>query len=87
MEAIVNLQGNDDPDLSIRVPFLVSCLQLETLLIGFNVIQELIMGHQSRPKVLSILANLLAGAMEIDSVKTEAIVGFEQTSGFAQSSL
>lgn len=76
VDVIVNLQGNNDPDPSIRVPFLLSRLQLERSLIEFNVIQELIMGHQSRPKVQSILVNLLAGAMEIDNVKAEAIVSF-----------
>ncbi|KAJ8009423.1 hypothetical protein DPEC_G00088720 [Dallia pectoralis] len=81
VELIVNLQGNDDPDLSIRVPFLVSRLQLERPVVGFNVVQELIKGHSCRPKVLSILTDLIAGALEIDSKDAEAIVSFAQAQG------
>ncbi|KAL3972968.1 pleiotrophin [Sarotherodon galilaeus] len=79
MEVVVNLQGNNDPDLSIRVPFLVSRLDLERPLVGFNVIQELIKSNESRPKIMSILVNLLTGALEINSAKAEAIVSFIQT--------
>lgn len=41
----VNLPGNDDPNMSIPVPFLVSHLQIERPLLGFNVIEELIQGQ------------------------------------------
>lgn len=41
----VNLPGNDDPNMSIPVPFLVSRLQIERPLLGFNVIEELIQGQ------------------------------------------
>lgn len=79
VEVVLNLQGNDDPDLSIRVPFLVSRLKLDRPLVGFNVIQELVKSNESRPKLMSILTNLLAGAMEIDSVSAEAIISLIQT--------
>lgn len=68
VEVVVNLHGNDDPDLSINVPFLVSRLKLDRPVIGVNVIQVLIQSHASRPKVLSILPTLLAGAMDVDDV-------------------
>lgn len=79
VEVVVNLQGNDDPDLSIRVPFLVSRLELDRPLIGFNVIQVLIRNNESQPKLMSILSALLAGAMEIDDASVEAIVNLIQT--------
>lgn len=34
----LNLPGNEDPDLSVSVPFLVSSLPLEMPLLGFNVV-------------------------------------------------
>lgn len=79
VEVVVNLQGNDDPDLSIRVPFLVSRLELDRPLIGFNVIQVLVKNNESRPKFMPILSALLAGAMEIDDTSVETIVNLIQT--------
>ena len=79
IEVVVNLQGNDDPDLSIRVPFLVSRIKIDRPIVGFNVIQELFRSHESRPKVISILVNLLTGALETDSVMAEAMVSFIKT--------
>lgn len=78
VEAVVNLQENEDSDLSISVPFLVSGLELDRPLIGFNVIQVLIKNNESRPKLMSILS-LLAGAMEIDDAGEETIANFVQT--------
>lgn len=43
IEVIVNLPGNDNPNHSIKVPFLVSCNELLRPLLGFNVIQEIIL--------------------------------------------
>lgn len=77
-EVVVNLQGNNDPDLVIKVPFLVSSLRLQKPIIGFNVIHELVKSNESRPKVISILVSLPTDALEIDSVKAEAIVSFIQ---------
>lgn len=44
MELTVNLPGNDDPNLTMKVPFLVGKMSLERPLLGFNVIEELIRG-------------------------------------------
>lgn len=51
VEVVVNLQGNDDPDLSICVPFLVSRVKLGRPVVGVNVIQVLIRSNASRPKI------------------------------------
>lgn len=45
-EVTFNLPGNDDPNLTIRVPFLVKCVNLLRSLLGFSVIQELILGQE-----------------------------------------
>lgn len=56
----------------------MSRLKLERPIVGFNVIQELIKSNESRPKLISILVSLFTGALEIDSVKAEAIMSFIQ---------
>lgn len=38
----VNLVGNENPSLSITVPFLVSSLALQRPLLGFSVLEEMI---------------------------------------------
>lgn len=76
-EVVVNLQGNDYPDLSIRVTFLVSRLELDRPLIGLNVFQ--IKNNESRPMLMSILSALVAGAMEVDGSSVEMMVNFIQT--------
>lgn len=43
VELTFNLPGNDDPNLTIRITFLVSLVRL---LLGFSVIQELILGQE-----------------------------------------
>lgn len=43
VELIFNLPDNDDPNLAVRVPFLVSRVGLVRPVLGFNVIQELIL--------------------------------------------
>lgn len=40
-----NLPGNEDPNLSISVPFLVSSFTLERPLLGFNVLEKVIQGQ------------------------------------------
>lgn len=77
VEIIVNIPGNDNPDLAIQVPFLVSQTQVERPLLGYNVIQEVI----SRPGgayVLSTVAHLLKHAMAIDEEQAVAYVSLTQ---------
>ncbi|KAK0132160.1 hypothetical protein N1851_033046 [Merluccius polli] len=74
-----NLPGNDDPNLAIRVPFLVSQVSLARPIVGFNVIKELILGQEGGMGVVSVIARLLKDAMQVESDKAEAIVNFIQT--------
>ncbi len=74
----VNLMGNEDPNLSITVPFLVSSLALERPLLGFNVLEEMI---QEQPeKLISTLVVLLCNALCIPAEKAELMVNFIQAS-------
>lgn len=74
----VNLMGNEDPNLSITVPFLVSSLALERPLLGFNVLEEMI---QKQPeKLISTLVVLLCNALCIPAEKAELMVSFIQAS-------
>lgn len=59
MEVIVNLPGNDDPNYAIKVPFLVSQVDLQRPLLGFNVIQEIILGQGDETEALTAICNLL----------------------------
>lgn len=79
VEITFNLPGNDDPNLAIGVPFLVSPVSLVRPILGFNVIQELILGHDGGIEVVAIIAKLLREAMKIENDKAEAIVNFVQT--------
>lgn len=73
----VNLMGNEDPSLSIAVPFLLTSLVLERPLLGFNVLEEMI---QEQPeKLIPTLIGLLSNAMVIPAEKAELLVNFIQT--------
>lgn len=74
---ILNLPGNEDPNLSINVPFLVSPIPLEMQLISFNVVESVIQGKPER--LVSILTQLLGGAMSIPADTAKTIVHFVQT--------
>ncbi|XP_024866748.1 uncharacterized protein LOC112451498 [Kryptolebias marmoratus] len=65
----VNLPGNEDPNLPIGVPFLVSILPIERPLLGFNVVEELILGQPN--KLIPTLITLLCGAISIPRDKAE----------------
>ncbi len=74
----VNLMGNEDPNLSITVPFLVSSLALERPLLGFNVLEEMIQEQPER--LMSTLVVLLCNALCIPAEKAELIVNSIQAS-------
>lgn len=76
MELTFNLPGNDDPNLAIRVPFLVSCVNLPRPILGVNLIHELILGREGG---VEVVAQLLREAMQIESNRAEAIVNYVQT--------
>lgn len=79
VELTFNLPGNEDPNLAIRVPFLVSCASLARPILGFNVIEELILGHESDIEVVAVIGQLLRGAMQIENEQAETIVDLIQT--------
>lgn len=76
IELTFNLPGNEDPSLAIRVPFLVSRVSLARPILGFNVIQELILGREGG---VEVVAQLLRNAMQIEEDQAEAIVNVVQT--------
>ncbi len=68
----VNLQGNEDPSLSINVTFLVSKMSIKRPLLGFNVIEELI---QRQPEqLMQTLTALLAGAIDVPNEKAQTLI-------------
>ncbi len=77
----VNLQGNDNPDLSINVPFLVSHIPIEKPLLGFNVVEELIQGQPER--LVPTLVSLPSSAIAVSS--EEAPFGNHSTCNIAAS--
>lgn len=73
----VNLKGNENPNLSITVPFLVSSLVLERPLLGFYVLEVMI---QEQPdKLIPTLTRLLCNTMVIPAEIAELLVNFLQT--------
>lgn len=73
----VNLKGNENPNLSITVPFLVSSLVLERPLLGFNVLEVMIQEQPER--LIPTLTSLLCNAMVIPTEKAELLVNYIQT--------
>lgn len=59
VELTFNLPGNDDPNLIIRVPCLVSSVSLVRPIVGFNVIRELILGQEGGMEVVALIVELL----------------------------
>lgn len=74
IEVIVNLPGNDNPNHSIKVPFLVCRNKLLRPLLGFNVIQEIILSQGEETEALPVICNLLKEAMQIETNEVEAVV-------------
>ncbi|KAK7880665.1 hypothetical protein WMY93_032696 [Mugilogobius chulae] len=75
VEVVVNLEGNNDPDKSIRVPFLVSRLKIEIPIVGFNVIHEFIKDNGGNYKLIELIGR----AMGIEVTAVKAYVSFIQT--------
>lgn len=73
----VNLRGNENPDLSITVPFLISSVALERPLLGFNVLEEMIQGHPG--KLIPVLTTLLCDAFSVTTEKADILVNLIQT--------
>lgn len=64
---LVSPPGIEDSNLLISIPVLVSSLSLERPLLGFSVVEELILGKQKR-------LTLLCRAISIPTEKAEGIV-------------
>uniref|UniRef100_A0AAQ6IVH8 Gypsy retrotransposon integrase-like protein 1 n=1 Tax=Anabas testudineus TaxID=64144 RepID=A0AAQ6IVH8_ANATE len=77
VEIKVNLIGNEDPNLSVTVPFLISSCALERPLLGFNVLEEVV--REQPERLIPIITSLLCNAMSIPSEKAELLVNFIQT--------
>ncbi len=68
----VNLLENEDPSLSMNVPFLVSKKPIERPLLCFNVIEELIQGQPEQ--LMQTLTALLAGAIDVPNEKAQTLI-------------
>ncbi|KAI3374125.1 hypothetical protein L3Q82_005991 [Scortum barcoo] len=78
MGVMVSLPNNSDPNLVIQVPFLVSSMPLEWPLIGFNVVEQLILGTKDGADLLPTLVSLICGAMNLQDDKATTLVNFIQ---------
>lgn len=76
---MVTLPDNSDPNLSIQVPFLVSSVPMDLPLIGFNVIEQLILGPNKNANLIPTIVSLLRGAMNLQEDKATVLVNFIQT--------
>lgn len=70
----LNLPGNDNPNLTINVPFLIGRMSLERPLLGFNVIEELIWGKMDTEQGLRAFAELLKVALDIRDEQANSMV-------------
>lgn len=77
--AKVTLPDNSDPNLSMRVPFLVSSVPIDLPLIGFNVIEQLIAGPDKNAPLIPTIVSLLNGAMGLQEYKATTLANFIQT--------
>ncbi len=78
VELMVNLPGNDNPDLAVQVPFLVSQLPLPQPIIGSNVLDEMISGPQSSAQTHAMVISLLQKALGVEEDQAIAMVSFTQ---------
>ncbi len=78
VELTVNLAGNEDPNLTIQAPFLVSPLPLPQPLLGANVLQEIVRRKESSGDAVATVVSLLRSAFGIEEEQVEAIVNFIQ---------
>lgn len=78
LELTVNLTGNDNPNLAIQVPFLVSQLPLPQPLLGANVLQEMINGQESSAEAQATVTSLLRKALSVEEEQGKAMVTFIQ---------
>ncbi len=90
VELTVNLTGNDNPNLAIQVPFLVSQLPLPQPLLGANVLQEMINGQESSAEAHAMVTSLLRKALGVEEEQAEAMVNFiqvQKTSNYSMATI
>lgn len=73
-----NPTGNDDPNLTIQAPFLVSYLPLPQILIRVNALEEIIRRKESSGDAVATVVNLLRSAFGVEEEQAEAMVSFIQ---------
>lgn len=78
VELMVNLIGNDDPNLTIQVPFLVSQVPFPQPLLGSNVLREMIKGQGSSADIPDTVISLLRTALGVEGEQAKALVNFIQ---------
>lgn len=78
VELTVTLAGHEDPNLTVKAPFLVSQLPLPQPLVGANVLGVIIQRQQSDRDANAVLYSLLRRAFEVDEEQVAAIVNFIQ---------
>lgn len=76
---MVSLPENSDPNLTVQVPFLVSSVPMDCPLIGFNVIEQLILGPNASTNLIPTIVSLLRSAMNLQDDTATALVNFIQT--------
>lgn len=74
----VDLKGNENPDLSILVPFLVSSIALERPILGFNILEEMI--QRQSQELTPMLTTLLCNALSLPEETAELVVYLVQAS-------
>ncbi|XP_072562291.1 uncharacterized protein [Paramormyrops kingsleyae] len=77
--AMVSLPNSSDPNMVIQVPFLVSSVPLNRPLIGFNVVERLILGSEDDVDLIPTLVSLIRSAMGLQEDKATALVSLIQT--------
>lgn len=79
VELTVNLLGNDNPSLTMQVPFLVSQLPISQPLLGADVLQEMINSQISAADAQEMLISLLRKAFGVGGEQADAMVSLIQT--------
>ncbi|XP_039464084.1 uncharacterized protein LOC120437602 isoform X3 [Oreochromis aureus] len=76
---MVSLLENSDPNLTVKVPFLVSSVTMDCPLIGFNVIEQLTLGPNASSNLIPTIVSLLRSAMNLQDDTATALVNFIET--------
>lgn len=78
MELTVNLTGNEDPNLTVQTPFLVSQLSLAQPLVGANVLEQVVKRQESSGAAVATLLSLLRSVFGMEEEQVKAMVNYIQ---------